>query len=72
MKILSLVFAGFAVAGFWGHLEVTLFSILMLVLLRVGSRVFARQDAEYARTHPPKPACTLVELEKHEQQCNAL
>jgi hypothetical protein len=55
MKILSLVFAGFAVAGLWGHLEVTLIAIGMLGLTRSAEKVFARQEEEYAKAHPPMP-----------------
>jgi hypothetical protein len=72
MRTLSLVFLCMASAGLWGHLEVTLFAIAMLALMRHAEKVFAKQDEEYARLHPPKPPCTLAKLEEHEQQCNAL
>jgi len=58
MKILITVFVVMGVIGLWGHLGVTLICILMLALMRHAEKVFAAQDAEYARNHPPTPAPT--------------
>ena len=65
MKILSLVYVGFAIAGLWGHLEVTLICIAMLALMRHAHKVFARQDEEYARARPPTQAPSEAVLEEH-------
>lgn len=58
MKVLKFVFIMMAVGGLWGHLGVTLLCLPMLALMRHAERVFAEQDAEYARNNPPTPAPT--------------
>ena len=64
IKSLALVFVSICIAGILaGKLAVTLLALPMLLVLWYASKLFAQQDEEYARLHPPCPTPSEVALE---------
>ena len=68
MKALATIFLAFAIAGLWGHYEVTVISITMLVILRHAEKVFAKQDREWKENRVL--TVRRIEEELEEQSCS--
>ena len=66
MKLLTLMFIGFVVAGLVFHkFAVVLFAVGMIFFMIYAQKEFKKQDAEWEREHPPLQKPTEEIIKEH-------